>query len=35
MRDTIVDTFQFLMSSKNHLPDELSPASLEVPSLYI
>ncbi|CAE6003772.1 unnamed protein product [Arabidopsis arenosa] len=29
MRDTIVDTFQFLMSSKNHLPDELSPASLE------
>ncbi|ESQ46236.1 hypothetical protein EUTSA_v10000047mg [Eutrema salsugineum] len=29
MRDTIVDTFQFLKSSKNDLPLELSPASLE------
>ncbi|KAL0774046.1 U-box domain-containing protein 4-like isoform X1 [Brassica napus] len=29
MRDTIVDTFQFLKSSKSDLPDELSPASLE------
>ncbi|KAF8092004.1 hypothetical protein N665_0428s0014 [Sinapis alba] len=29
MRDTILDTFQFLKSLKNDLPDELSPASLE------
>uniref|UniRef100_A0A1J3DSV9 RING-type E3 ubiquitin transferase n=1 Tax=Noccaea caerulescens TaxID=107243 RepID=A0A1J3DSV9_NOCCA len=29
MRDTIVDTFEFLKSSENDLPDELSPASLE------
>ncbi|CAH8337120.1 unnamed protein product [Eruca vesicaria subsp. sativa] len=29
MRDTIVDTFQFLNSLKNDLPDELRPASLE------
>ncbi|KAG2308134.1 hypothetical protein Bca4012_082829 [Brassica carinata] len=29
MRETIVDTFQFLKSSKHDLPDELSPASLE------
>ncbi|KAG2286430.1 hypothetical protein Bca52824_046034 [Brassica carinata] len=29
MRDTIVDTFQFLKSSKHDLPDERSPASLE------
>ncbi|CAH2061402.1 unnamed protein product [Thlaspi arvense] len=29
MRDTIVDTLEFLMSCNNDLPDELSPASLE------
>uniref|UniRef100_M4ETP8 RING-type E3 ubiquitin transferase n=1 Tax=Brassica campestris TaxID=3711 RepID=M4ETP8_BRACM len=29
MRDTIVDTFQFLQSLKHDIPDELSPASLE------
>ncbi|EOA26580.1 hypothetical protein CARUB_v10022640mg [Capsella rubella] len=29
MRDTIVDAFQFLMSSKDDLPDELNQASLE------
>ncbi|CAN6840265.1 unnamed protein product [Brassica oleracea] len=29
MPDTIVDTFQFLKSSKHDLPDELSPASLQ------
>lgn len=30
-----MDTFKFLMSSKNHLPDELSPASLEVPTFSL
>lgn len=30
-----MDTFQFLKSSENDLPHELSPASLEVLSLYL